>query len=75
MDWIADKGLYPSTRQKVLTTIKFLHSKEVKMCTYVAHYENNHGVFKNVWISEDGGFFEDKEILAWMPIPEPFQNS
>ena len=71
MKWILTKADLPETRQDVLFCTNF--GREVRKGRFVKYYENEKGIWENVFISDDGGFYlkDGHSITHWMPSPEP----
>lgn len=65
-EWISPDDRLPEHQQRYLVTIKTHKGKVVRSGTYFCElFMNDNG---DIWKSTD------KEVTAWMPLPEPYKR-
>jgi hypothetical protein len=79
--WIQNNEMSekPARRQQVIATLKRrkyqkdTEPREVKGFVFMDVYVNENNDDTNVWLSDDGGYYKDADILAWMPYPGAYE--
>lgn len=64
-EWITVSEGLPDENARVLTTVYIRKTKRVRSGSY----------YRELFINDNGDTWEkdDKHILAWMPLPEPYK--
>lgn len=65
-EWISPKDRLPEHQQRYLVTIKTHKREIVRSGTY----------FCELFMNDNGDIWKptDKEVTAWMPLPEPWRG-
>ena len=72
--WIPTTESLPKSEQDVL--ISFEHSVTIGYyyidpCTYDSQFED---LDDTGWYNEEDDFMYDQNVIAWMPLPEPYKQ-